>query len=267
MFQADLLKDQVVVVTGGGSGLGRAMALYFTGLGAKTVVAGRRPEPLAETVQMVEAKGGQALAVPTDVRDPEQVQQLVKVTLDRFGRSDVLINNAAGNFICRAENLSINGWKAVVDIVLNGTFYCSRFFGEQMIRQQYGRMVNIIAPYAWTGNPGTIHSACAKAGVLAMTQTLAVEWARHQIRVNAIAPGAVDTDGAGSRLWAEPAAVETMLKNNPTHRFGTAEEIAQAAAYLISPMADFVNGACLTVDGGAWLNRPMFDLDAMLAQA
>lgn len=247
---------RVAVITGGGTGLGFAMAKEFARLGSAVVLASRNPEHLEPAAAEIRGAGGRALAVPTNVRDPESVDRLVSGTLAEFGRADILINNAAGNFICRAEELSPNGWRAVVEIVLNGTFFCSRAFGREMIASRRGgSILNILATYAWTGGPGTVHSASAKAGVMAMTQTLAVEWAQHGIRVNAIAPGAVPTSGAGEKLWPDPNIGERIRRDIPVGRFGTAEEIAQAAAYLCSPYAAYINGDVLTMDGGAWLGR------------
>ena len=256
MLPEDTLKDRVAIITGGGTGLGKAMALEFARLGAKIVVASRKLESLQQTVSEIEKLGGKALAVPTDVREPAQVENLVAVTKQRFGKIDILVNNAAGNFICRAEDLSVNGWRAVVGIVLDGTFYCSRAVGKEMIAQGTGgNILNIIATYAWTGGPGTIHSACAKAGVLAMTKTLAVEWARYNIRVNAIAPGPVDTEGAAKALWPTPEAKQLVEKTVPLGRFGQPIEIARAAAYLVSDYASFITGATLVIDGGQWLGH------------
>ncbi|MCS7197361.1 MAG: 2,4-dienoyl-CoA reductase [Candidatus Bipolaricaulota bacterium] len=256
MLPKDTLKDRVAIITGGGTGLGRAMALEFARLGAKIVVTSRKLENLQQTVREIEQLGGRALAVPTDVRDPAQVDNLVAVTKERFGKIDILINNAAGNFICPAENLSVNGWRAVVGIVLDGTFYCSRAVGKEMIAQGTGgNILNIIATYAWTGGPGTIHSACAKAGVLAMTKTLAVEWAKYKIRVNAIAPGPVDTEGAAKALWPSPEAKKLVEQTVPLGRFGEPIEIAHAAAYLVSDYASFITGATLVIDGGQWLGH------------
>ena len=202
MLAEGTFEGKVALVTGGGSGLGRAFALEFARLGAGVVVAGRRPEPLDETVGLIEGQGGKALGQPTDVRDPEQVDALVAAAVDRFGRVDVLVNNAAGNFVVKAEELSPNGWRAVVAIVLDGGFLCSRAAGRQMIEQgDGGAILSVIASYAWTGGPGTIHSAAAKAGIVAMTRTLAVEWAPHGIRANCICPGPTDTEGAGQALW------------------------------------------------------------------
>ena len=256
MLPENTLQDQVAIITGGGTGLGRAMALEFSRLGAKLVLASRSPEHLDPTVVEIQQRGGEALAVPTDVRDPAQVDRMVQQTKERFGRIDILINNAAGNFICKAEDLSPNGWRAVVDIVLNGTFFCSRAVGREMIASgQGGKILSVLATYAWTGGPGTVHSAAAKAGVLSLTRTLAVEWARYKIRVNAIAPGAVVTEGASSKLWGNPEATQKLIANIPVGRLGLPEEIADAAAYLVSPYADYINGEALTLDGGTWLGR------------
>ncbi len=247
--------NEVAVITGGGTGLGRAMALEFSRLGAAVVLASRRSEHLEPARLEIEQRGGRALAVVTDVRDPAQVDRLLAETLRAFGRVDILVNNAAGNFICRAEELSPNGWRAVVDIVLNGTFFCSRAFGREMIARGGGRILNMIATYAWTGGPGTVHSASAKAGVMAMTQTLAVEWAPHNIRVNAIAPGAIPTQGASSALWADPAVAERLRRSIPLLRFGTEEELVNAAAFLVSSYSSYITGDVLVLDGGAWLGR------------
>lgn len=256
MLPPNTLAGQVAIITGGGTGLGRAMALEYSRLGAKLVLASRSAEHLDPTVAEIQQRGSQAIAVVTDVRDPAQVDRMVQQTKQTFGGIDILVNNAAGNFICKAEDLSPNGWRAVVEIVLNGTFFCSRAAGREMIAQgRGGKIVNILATYAWNGGPGTVHSAAAKAGVLALTRTLAVEWGPYKIRVNAIAPGAVTTEGAGSKLWATPEAQSKLLAKIPVGRMGTPEEIAQAAAYLVSPYAEYINGESLTMDGGAWLGR------------
>jgi NAD(P)-dependent dehydrogenase (short-subunit alcohol dehydrogenase family) len=256
MLPPDTLKGQVAIITGGGTGLGRAMALEFSRLGARLVLASRSLEHLAPTAKEIEKSGGQALAVTVDVRDPAQVDRMVEQTKERFGGVDILVNNAAGNFICKAEDLSPNGWRAVVDIVLNGTFFCTRAVGREMISQgRGGKVLSVLATYAWTGGPGTVHSAAAKAGVLAMTRTLAVEWGQHKIRLNAITPGTVPTEGAGTKLWATPEAVAKLVARIPVGRMGKPEEIAQAASYLVSPYAEYINGENLTLDGGAWLGR------------
>jgi NAD(P)-dependent dehydrogenase (short-subunit alcohol dehydrogenase family) len=170
------------------------------------------------------------------------------------------VNNAAGNFICKAEDLTPNGWNAVVGIVLNGSFYCSRAVGRHMIaRGEGGSILSILANYAWTGSAGTIHSASAKAGVMAMTQTLAVEWAPHRIRVNAIAPGPIESPGAARQLWGTEAAKAAIARGVPIGRWGRAEDVASAASFLVSPHAGYVTGEVLTVDGGQWLQRGTFN--------
>jgi NAD(P)-dependent dehydrogenase (short-subunit alcohol dehydrogenase family) len=250
---------RAAIVTGGGSGLGRAIALELARLGASVAVAGRRPEPLAETVRLAEELGARALAQPTDVREPEAVDALVAATVEQFGRVDVLVNNAAGNFVVRAEDLSPNGWRAVVSIVLDGTFLCTRAAGRQMIEQgDGGAILSVIASYAWTGGPGTIHSAAAKAGVLALTRTLAVEWAPHGIRVNCICPGPTDTEGAGAALWPTEEDRARVAATVPLGRLATPEEVAGWAAALCSPHAGYITGENLTIDGGHWLEQESY---------
>jgi len=253
------LQDRVAIITGGGTGIGRAIAFEYARLGAKLVLASRKAEHLEPTAKELESQGARVCFVTMDVRYPEDVDRLCEETVRRFGSIDILVNNAAGNFISRAEELSPNGWNAVVNIVLNGAFYCSRAAGLRMIESKRGgNILNVVATYAWTGGPGTIHSACAKAGVVCMTRTLAVEWARHKIRVNAVAPGPVETEGAGARLWATPEVRTAMLKTVPRGRMGNVEEIAHASAYLVSDFADFITGEVLVIDGGQWLGKGMF---------
>ncbi len=259
MLPDKTLDGRVAIITGGGTGIGFAIAQEYARLGARLVLASRSVEHLEPAAQQLRDRGAEVLAVPTDVRLPEQVERLMEETLKQFGRLDILVNNAAGNFICPAEKLSPNGWNAVINIVLNGTFYCSRAAGLRMIKSgRGGNILNIVAAYAWTGGPGTIHSACAKAGVVTMTRTLAVEWARYKIRVNAIAPGPVETEGAGSKLWATPEVRQAMLRGVPRGRIGEPQEIANAAAYLVTDFADFITGEVLVMDGGQWLGKGMF---------
>jgi NAD(P)-dependent dehydrogenase (short-subunit alcohol dehydrogenase family) len=236
--------------------MGRAMTLEFARLGAAVVVAGRRPDPLAETASLVREAGGRAHPQPTDVRDPEQVEALFDAALERFGRVDVLVNNAAGNFVARAEDLSPNGWRAVVAIVLDGGFLCARAAARRMMEGgDGGAIVSVLASYAWTGGPGTVHSASAKAGLLAMSRTLAVEWARHRIRVNCVTPGPTDTEGAGAALWPSPEDRARVTRTVPLGRLATVEEVAWWTAALCSRYADYLTGANLVLDGGHWLEQ------------
>jgi NAD(P)-dependent dehydrogenase (short-subunit alcohol dehydrogenase family) len=260
MFEANLFKDQVAVITGGGTGIGLAIAKRLGALGARIAIASRNAEHLEQGCNALREIGIDPLAVQLDVRNPEQVDEMVLRTVKHFGGLDLLVNNAAGNFVCRAEELSPNGWNAVIGIVLNGTFYCSRAVGQYMIaRERGGSIVSILANYVWTGSPGTIHSAAAKAGVMSLTQTLAVEWARHGIRVNAVAPGPIESSpGAAKQLWNSPDAVDRITSMIPGGRWGTPEQVADAVAFLAAPQSSFISGEILTIDGGAWLNRGTF---------
>ncbi len=259
MLAEGTFDGRVAVVTGGGSGLGRALALELARLGAGVAVAGRRPEPLAETVRLIEERGGRGFAQPTDVRDPDAVEALVEATVSGLGRVDVLVNNAAGNFVVRAEDLSPNGWRAVVSIVLDGSFLCSRAAGRRMIEQgDGGAILSVIASYAWTGGPGTVHSAAAKAGVVALTRTLAVEWAPHGIRANCICPGPTDTEGAGAALWPTEEDRARVAATIPLGRLATPEEVAAWGAALLSPHAGYITGETLTIDGGHWLEQESY---------
>jgi NAD(P)-dependent dehydrogenase (short-subunit alcohol dehydrogenase family) len=250
------LADRVALVTGGGTGLGRAIAIELARLGAAVAVCGRRREPLEETVAAI---GGRGFAVQCDVRDPEQVAAAFDAIEGSLGGVTTLVNNAAGNFVVDAAELSPNGWRAVVGIVLDGSFLCSREFGRSAIaRGSGGQIVNLVATYAWTGGPGTVHSAAAKAGVVNLTRTLAVEWARHRIRVNALAPGPVDTPQAAEKLWPTEEVRSALLAKIPAGRFGRPDEVAHACAYLVSDYAEYITGEVLTIDGGAWLEKGMF---------
>lgn len=265
LLQPGILENQVALVTGGSSGLGKAMAREFLRLGASVCILGRNEERLAQAAADLSAAaaggGGEVMTFAADVRDPERVEAAVAAVVDRFSRLDILINNAAGNFAVPAENLSVNGWRAVVDIVLNGTFFCTRAAAQHMIASgRGGSIVNILAAYAWTGGPGTVHSAAAKGGVLAMTRTLAVEWARYGIRVNAISPGPIADTGGADVLWSHPELERQVIRSIPAGRLGRPEEVAWTAAYLVSPYAEFITGDVITIDGGQWLGKPVFQL-------
>ena len=259
MFSDGMLAGRVALVTGGGTGIGLAIARRLGRLGASIVIASRTAQNLEAGAAELVKDGTPHLAVPVDVRKPEEIDAMVARAVEAFGGIDILVNNAAGNFICRAEDLSPNGWNAVIGIVLNGSFYCSRAIGRHMIgRGKGGAIVSILANYVWTGSAGTIHSAAAKAGVMSMTQTLAVEWARHQIRVNAVAPGPIESPGAAKQLWATPEAVERITAMVPLGRWGQASDVADAVAFLVSPHAGYITGETLTIDGGTWLGRGTF---------
>ena len=260
MFASPVLQGQTALVTGGGTGIGLAIARALGRLGATVAIASRNSDHLQAGAETLRSDGTRVLTATVDVRDPSLVDTMVEDVVRETGRIDILVNNAAGNFICKAEDLSPNGWNAVIGIVLSGSFYCSRAVGRHLIaRGGGGSIVSILANYAWTGSAGTIHSASAKAGVMAMTQTLAVEWAPHKIRVNAIAPGPIESPGAARQLWASDASVDSITEGVPLRRWGRADEIADALSFLVSPHASYITGEVLTVDGGQWLNRGTFN--------
>ena len=254
MFETGLLKGKSIIITGGGTGLGKSMATRFAELGADLVITSRRQNVIDETAEELRQYGGQVLAVPCDVRDPDQVQHMVDETVNTFGKIDILLNNAAGNFISPTENLSPNAFKTVVDIVLNGTFFCTQAAGKVMRKNKGGVILNIVTTYSWTGSGYVVPSACAKAGVLAMTRSLAVEWAKYGIRTVAIAPGPFPTKGAWSRLAPPGLGIEKKMKERiPLKRVGEHIELANLASYLISDQAAYINGEVVTIDGGEWL--------------
>jgi NAD(P)-dependent dehydrogenase (short-subunit alcohol dehydrogenase family) len=247
---ADEFRGQVAVVTGGGTGLGLEISRGLAARGATVVVLSRNAEHHRALAEEGARRGWSVSARSVDVRESPAVQKAAAEVLERHGAVDVLVNNAAGNFVCPAERLSANAWRAVLGIVLDGTFYCSRDFGRAMIARKRGQILNVVATYAWTGMPGVVHSASAKAGVLTMTKTLAAEWAPHGIRVNALAPGPFESEGSAANLWPSAEARAEMQAKIPLGRFAPADEIARHALYLLSSLSSWVTGACVTVDGG-----------------
>ncbi|MDT5016781.1 MAG: hypothetical protein QOD39_2941 [Mycobacterium sp.] len=255
MLPASTFTGQVVVVTGGGTGLGKAMALEFARLGAAVAIASRNSEHREIGVRAVEDLGARAAGVELDVRDPAAVAGMFDEIEATLGPADVLINNAAGNFPSQALKLSPNAWRSVVDIVLNGTFHCSAEFARRAIaRGAPGAILNIGATYSWTGGPGTAHSAAAKAGVTNLTQSLAVEWAPHGIRVNCLAPGRFPHGDLPSAMLARQDD-EADAGRIPAGRVGQPHELGWAATYMCSPFAAYLSGHTLVLDGANWLRR------------
>jgi NAD(P)-dependent dehydrogenase (short-subunit alcohol dehydrogenase family) len=230
------------------------MSMRFAELGARVGVSGRREDPLRATVEAIRAAGGRAAWAACDVRDPKNVAAALNRIGDDLGEPDILVNNAAGNFLCPSEELSPNAFAAVVSIVLNGTWHCTHALARRWIDgETRGAVLNIATTYAWTGSAFVLPSACAKAGVVAMTRSLSVEWARHGIRLNAIAPGPIPTEGAFSRLLPDPSMLEQRIEKIPAGRFGTPAELAELAAYLVSDASEWMRGEVVTLDGGEWL--------------
>jgi NAD(P)-dependent dehydrogenase (short-subunit alcohol dehydrogenase family) len=254
MFQPGLLKDRRILVTGGGTGLGRAMALRFAELGAQPILCGRREAVLAETAREIDALHGTITEIHSlDVRDADAVDAMMGRIFDAGGL-DVLVNNAAANFIARTETLSARAVDAVLDITLHGPMYCTLAAGRRWIAgRRAGVVLSIVATYAWHGSPFVVPSAAAKAGVLAMTRSLAAEWGRHGIRTVAIAPGPFPTQGAWERLLPRPELAQHFETRGPLGRPGRHGELADLAAYLVSDMAGYITGECVTIDGGRWL--------------
>jgi len=250
-FRADLLRGKTTVITGGGTGLGRSMAVRLASLGAKVAVLGRRPEPLAATAEAIRAAGGTALAVPADVRDPASVKGAFDAAEKDLGPVNQLINNAAGNFLAASEDLSPGAFNAVVQIVLYGTYLATAELGRRLIaRKQPGQVLAVTTNYAETGSAFVLPSACAKAGVLALVRSLAVEWATYGIRLNAIAPGPFPTEGAFSRLLPGSGMEEQARERIPSRRFGEHWELTNLVAYLMSDASPYQTGDQVTIDGG-----------------
>lgn len=254
MFQPDLLKGKRILVTGGGTGIGRSLVQRFSGLGADIVICGRRTEVLQETAEAVSAEtGGRVDHHPCDIRDPAQVDALLSWIWET-GPLDGLVNNAAGNFIARSEELSPRAVDAVLGIVLHGSAYVTLGCGRRWLAESRpASVLSVVTTYAWTGSAFVVPSAMAKAGVLAMTRSLAVEWGGRGIRLNAVAPGPFPTEGAWERLVPKPELADTFITKNPLKRAGHHSELADLGAYLMADGSAYVNGECITIDGGEWL--------------
>lgn len=267
VFRDDLLAGQVAIVTGGATGIGLGISSTLAQLGMHVVMASRKPEHLQTAVEAITAAGGKASAVQLDVRDQERVQAMAKEVHDAHGRIDLLVNNAAGNFYAPSETLSANAWKSVLEIDLYGTFYCTQAVFPYMKAQGGGRVVSTSMTLHYRGWPMMAHATAAKAGVDALTRTLAVEWAEHGIRINAIAPGPIPTEGVRKAFTPPPGAsvpdvfnvdkvMDAWAKNAiPLKRWGTPDDIGQMVAYLASPAGDWITGAIFVIDGGEWLAK------------
>jgi len=268
VFRDGLLDGQVALVTGGGSGIGFGIARTLGRLGAHVAIASRNAERLADAVRRLEGEGVAASAHPIDVRDPERVRAAVEEIAGRHGRIDVLVNNAAGNFYAPSESLSPNAWKSVVEIDLYGTFFCSQAVLPVMRDGGGGRIVNVSMTLHYRGWPMMAHATAAKAGIDALTRTLALEWAPHGVRVNAVAPGPIPTEGVRKAFapppgteapdlgFIERAMADHATRTIPLGRWGAPEDIGNMVAFLASPAGDWVTGAIFVVDGGEWLKRP-----------
>jgi NAD(P)-dependent dehydrogenase (short-subunit alcohol dehydrogenase family) len=258
MLKPGSLKDRTIIVTGGGTGLGKSMGKYFLELGANLVITSRKLDVLEKTASSLSSEtGGKVLPVQCDVRKYEEIENVIKSAEKEFGQVHAVLNNAAGNFISPTERLSHRAFDIVVDIVLKGTYYTTLAAGKNWIeKKQPGVFLNIVTTYAWTGSGYVVPSACGKAGVLALTRSLAVEWAKYKIRSNAIAPGPFPTEGAWSRLLPGDLVKKfDPAERIPLKRVGEHQELANLAAYLISDYSSYVNGEVITIDGGEWLRN------------
>ena len=255
MLRDGALKNQTILVTGGGTGLGKSMAKYFLQLGANVVITSRKQEVLDATVKEFENEGGKIIGIASDVRKYEEVENVLKHTLDTFGKLDALVNNAAGNFISPTERLSHRAFESVIGIVLQGTVNYTLACGKHWIaNKQPATVLSIVTTYAFTGSGYVVPSACAKGGVLQMTRSLASEWGKHKIRLNAVAPGPFPTKGAWDRLFPKNLKEKfDPAKRIPVGREGHHQELANLCAYLVSDFSAYINGECITIDGGEWI--------------
>ncbi len=259
VFRGGLFSDKVVLITGGGTGIGRELALDFGVLGAHVVVAARRQEPLEQTVAAIKEAGGSASFELLDIRDEEKVEEVVDAVFEKFERLDVLINNAGGNFVGPASAMTPNGWRTVIDINLTGTFLMSRAVGERWLQRGFaGRIINMSATNASNGSPLMAHSGASKAGINSLTETLAVEWGALGITVNAILPGPVRTEGSDERLWTDEKTVKKLESRIPLGRFARPEDISPLVQFLASDAGAFITGSLIVVDGGDRLRTPVF---------
>jgi len=256
MFKGEELKDKVILITGGGTGLGKSMCKYFIELGANVIIASRRQEVLDQTAQELQNENtGRILPIACDVRKETEVENVINKGIQEFGQINGLVNNAAGNFISPTERLSTKAFDVIVDIVLKGSYNCSLLLGKYWIKNNIaGTTLNIVTTYSWTGSGFVVPSAVAKAGVLSLTRSLGAEWAKYKIRTNAIAPGPFPTQGAFSRLFPEGLKEKIdPLKRIPLKRYGEHQELANLAAYLMSDYSAYVNAEVITIDGGEWV--------------
>jgi len=260
MFTKDTLRGETIIITGGGSGLGLSMAKAFGAVGASVAICGRDAARLKKGADEIAASGISVRTAVCDVRDHEAVQRMFQELTKDGAEITGLVNNAAGNFLCAAEDLSPNAFKSVVDIVLHGSFNCTQAFGKHRIeRKKPGTVLSIVTTYTECGSSFVLPSACAKAGVHAMTTSLAYEWADYGIRLNSIAPGPFPTEGAWQRLVPDPQLEETFRKRVPLGRFGKPEELGDLAVFLMSNHSSFITGECVTIDGGERLNAGQFN--------